>query len=240
MVFLAGSVPDREGFERVPEAPFVVEQAVVALARAVFAEEGKIVFGAHPSISPLVAAVASEYALAQTGEAKNRRVRIYQSRAFSKVLPDETWDMCRFGFADLVWTEAKNGEEYRPGEPASLKCPQSLKHMRESLIEDCKPRAMVVIGGMQGVIEEADLYRKFCESNPNLRLEIFTAAYTGGVAKRLVKEDTSRFLTVLETAWLADGGSWNPESMVADPRARTLPPYAAMMQWLVQRIATVD
>ena len=84
-VFLSASVPDRPGFERVPNAPFVIEQAVVSLARAVFAENGKIVFGAHPSISPLVASVAAEYHLPGAPE-QDRSVIIYQSHAFDAVI----------------------------------------------------------------------------------------------------------------------------------------------------------
>src|SRR5580698_2066592 len=86
VVFLSGSVPNRPGFDKVEEAPFLIEQAVVSLARAVFAEGGRLVFGAHPSISPLVASVASEYRLAGSPD-EIRPVIVYQSEAFTEVLP---------------------------------------------------------------------------------------------------------------------------------------------------------
>ncbi len=133
-ILLSASVPDREGFERVPDAAFVIEQAVVSLARAVLAEEGTLVFGAHPSISPLVASVASEYRA--PGGKEEPRVVIYQSKAFEKVLPRETWDMARFGFARLIWIDAEGGESYIPGQPASRHCPRSLRSMRQHMVSD--------------------------------------------------------------------------------------------------------
>ena len=59
-VFLSASIPVRPGFRRVSGAAVEIEEAVVSFARAVLKEEGTVVFGAHPSISPLVASVASE------------------------------------------------------------------------------------------------------------------------------------------------------------------------------------
>ena len=246
-VFLSGSVPTRPAFERVPDAPFVIEQAVVSLARAVFAEDGRMVFGAHPSISPLVSAIASEYLAASpasvarpvaTAEA-DQPVIIYQSQAFAEVLPDETWDMVRFGFARLVWTEARDGEHYRRGQAASLICPRSLTHMRERMIGETQPRTMVVVGGMEGVFEEVDIFRSM-ERNPKPgAIRIYAAGGTGGAAAQLItRQRGAPLLRSLEREWgEASGAPPSSEISTQDPRYRPAPPYGAMMQWLAGDIA---
>jgi hypothetical protein len=204
----------------------VVEQAVIALARAVFANGGRIVFGAHPSISPLVASVASEYQLAGPPEGQ-RRVIIYQSKAFEKALPNHTWDLYRFGFADLVWTDAKGGEFYVPGDAASRKCPLSLTEMRTRMIGEIRPQWMVVIGGMEGVFEEVELFEKRSRTAP-----VFAARESGGVARQIA-EQRERYprVRVLEDGWREAGGVTPPQT--DDPRDIPMPPYPAIMQWLV-------
>src|SRR4051794_31938323 len=85
-VFLCASVPDRQRakkYRRLENAAFEIEQAVISLARAVFSEGGRLLFGGHPSISPLVATVAGEYRetgfAERRGEAPPAPVLIYQS-----------------------------------------------------------------------------------------------------------------------------------------------------------------
>jgi hypothetical protein len=231
-VFLSASVPaPNRGFARPPDAAFVVEQAVVGLARAVFAEGGRLVFGAHPSISPLVASVATEYRQASAADGP-RPVVIYQSRAFEEVLPNETWDLYRFGFADLLWTDAEGGEHYQPGDAASLQCPLSLRAMRTRMIKEQKPIAMVIAGGMDGVLEEFTLFREHAERSP-----IYAARDTGGAAARLlVEEGTAPRFHALEDEWLREGGSMGTRAELHDPRERFVPPWAAIMQWLVARL----
>ena len=261
VVFLSGSVPNREGFKKVAEAPFLIEQAVVSLARAVFSEGGRIVFGAHPSISPLVASVASEYRLAGLPD-ETRPVIIYQSHAFDDVLPNETWDMFRFGFAELVWTEALRGEKYRKGDPASRSCPHSLTHMRQRMIHETKPRFMVVVGGMEGVFEEVELFSEFWMKNMELLRAhpkppplIYISPSTGGAAARVLGESRLEvirdllsasspqlpFLHVLEDDWGSESRLTESHQRSAeDPRDVPLPPFGAMMQWLVGRFTDLS
>jgi hypothetical protein len=240
-IFLSASVPDRVGFERVPAAAFIIEQAVIGLARAVFSEGGKIVFGAHPSISPLVASVASEYTLPGAPE-DERSVVIYQSRAFEDLLPKETWDMYRFGFARLVWTEAQQGEHFVAGQAASPTCPASLQHMRSRMLQETRPLVMVTLGGMGGVIEEAQMFRTFnlnrAPSDPVPF--IYSAKLTGGAAALLAGPLLPEFplLRVIEDDWQAAGG-WTANGTdlsTRDSREDSMPPYRAMLQWLVGEI----
>jgi hypothetical protein len=173
-----------------------IEEAVVSFARAVLKEEGTVVFGAHPSISPLVASVASEYLSPRlrTGappevesigkpERSGPGVVIYQSHAYDGQLPDKTWEMYRLGFADLVWCGAKGGEQFDPKNPR-VQCPLSLLFMREQMIGRESPCAMVAIGGMEGVIEEAHI---FLGDKP-LRAPLYLMETTGGAAEQLARE----------------------------------------------------
>src|SRR5690348_16641625 len=96
-ILLSASVPAPERakeYQRVEDAHFQIEQAVISLARAVFSESGQLVFGGHPAISPLVAMVAGEYREPRYAESHQEKpiapIRIFQSRAFEGFLPDDT------------------------------------------------------------------------------------------------------------------------------------------------------
>src|SRR5262249_59078396 len=54
VIFLSASVPIREGWAEDAQ-PAEIEEAIVSIARAVFARNGRLLFGGHPSVSPLVA-----------------------------------------------------------------------------------------------------------------------------------------------------------------------------------------
>ncbi|HEY0150406.1 MAG TPA: hypothetical protein VGB92_00320 [Longimicrobium sp.] len=211
VVFLSASVPDirREAeyradpepgvvYDRVEDAHVEVERAVVSLARAVLSAGGRLAFGAHPSISPLVAMVAGEYRLpaaAERGPDEPPAVRsragsgeeaplvlIYQSRAFQEVVPDETWLLHRLGYAQIRWTAALRGERYRPEMDGQAQCRKSLALMRQAMLRETDPVAMVALGGMSGVLEEAAMFR---ELFPTRR--VYVMENTGGAAARLAR-----------------------------------------------------
>ena len=63
-VLLSVDVPGPErfnDFKRVPEAPLRIEDAVIALARAILINGGTLVSSAHPSFSTLLARLAAHY-----------------------------------------------------------------------------------------------------------------------------------------------------------------------------------
>src|SRR5437764_7639893 len=93
-----------------------IEEAVVSLARAVFSEEGRLVFGGHPSISPLVASVAADYYPATFGAGKNAEppVSIYQSLCYEGYIPDTTRLLREMGYAEVIWTRAEEAEQFDP------------------------------------------------------------------------------------------------------------------------------
>lgn len=190
-VFLSASVPSLERakqYRRVEDAHLQIEEAVISLARAVFTERGTLVFGGHPAISPLVAMVAGEYIAPRYLEGGEDEVRtpiqIYQSRAFEGYLPDETLMMFRAGYATLHWTEAMNGERFDPEAPRNQPpCPQSLRHMREQMIRETAPVAMVCIGGMDGVEREVEIFREIRGG-----ASIYVFGETGGAAALLASK----------------------------------------------------
>ena len=142
-VFLSASVPNEERAERynrIEDAAFEIEQAVISLARAVFSEGGRLVFGGHPAISPLVAMVVGEYREPRFAESAEERrsapAEIYQSRAFEGYLPDDTLLMYRLGYASIHWVDAIDDERFNPDAPAEhVQCASSLRRMRETMLE---------------------------------------------------------------------------------------------------------
>ncbi|MEA3054478.1 MAG: hypothetical protein QOG72_3381 [Sphingomonadales bacterium] len=171
---MSASVPARhrsEEFQRIPDASLEIEQAVVSLTRAVLSEGGTLVFGGHPAISPLVATVAGEYRptrFAESGlERPRAQVQIYQSKIFLGHAPEETMLMFSLGLADVHWIDKDPGENFDDPPPGKgPRFPLSLRRMREAMIGRTKPDCMVAIGGMEGVIEEARLFRDFRQDRP--------------------------------------------------------------------------
>jgi hypothetical protein len=185
-VFLSASVPSHAAaarYRRSPHLHLQIQEAVVSLARAVFAAGGRLVFGGHPAISPLVAMVAGEYIRPRLVDGHpdpaEVPIIIYQSRAFEGSLPEDTLMMFRASYAALVWTEAVGGERLDPRGPRPF-CPLSLRHMRERMLRETNPAAMVCIGGMEGVEEELAVFRELRDRAP-----IYLFGETGGAAALL-------------------------------------------------------
>jgi hypothetical protein len=252
-IFLSASVPRRERarefatrekageiqepFSRIDFAPFEIEQAVISLARAVFAANGRLVFGGHPSISPLVATVAGEYREAFVAEGGKERQRapvlIYQSRAFEEHAPEANLLMFKSGVAEVVWVESENDERFVLGagifeEP----CPASLKKMRTRMLRESEPLAMVCIGGMAGVVKEVAL---FSEQFPDK--SVFVLASTGGAAAMLSRTRQARVRDADRDALSrpADDGAISKatEGSTGPP----VMPYPFIMQTIVDELA---
>jgi hypothetical protein len=196
-IFLSASKPSRN-FQHFPLAPrrenrtsVEIEEAVVSLARAVFSHQGRLVFGGHPSISPLVASVAAEYFPARHIVPGKEPVWIYQSEAFRKVIPPATQGLEALGYAAIHWIERYDNEEFQPKLAGQEQCLESLRLMREAMI-DLKPGkdqlpsppdhplAMVAIGGMEGVLREA---RLFLEKTGG---QVYVLQTTAGAAGQMV------------------------------------------------------
>lgn len=143
LVFLSTSFPKAERDTRFLSTarPFAIADAVIAAARAIFGAKGGIVFGGHPTISPLILSVARDY-LGDFLEGERPYVHVYQSEFFKDDVPDETKRLVQEGMGVIHTTPAVKGDREK-----------SLELMRYNMLET-QPIAGIFIGGMEGVYSE--------------------------------------------------------------------------------------
>ena len=107
-VFLSASFPSgtrRTSFE--PFDPGAIADAVTAVVRAVLVAKGRLLFGGHPTITPLVLMVASEL------DAKGA-VDVFQSRWFEDQITRETRALQDAGFAAVHWRSTSCSSDSSP------------------------------------------------------------------------------------------------------------------------------
>jgi len=169
-IFLSASIPSGVRTTQDVEArPGGVADAVVAIVRGVLTGGGRLVFGGHPTISPLVLMVAAENSTRDPS-----RVMIYQSRLFASLVTDETLRLEREGYATIRWTEAVPGDSPEHG----LERLASLEVMRTAMLHEVEPVAAFFVGGMEeGTTLEYVLARYLLPGSP-----IFCIAGPGGPA----------------------------------------------------------
>jgi hypothetical protein len=184
-VFVSASFPSGEPGE--PFKPYdtaAIADATTAVVRAVLRAGGRIVFGAHPTISPLVLLVAGEQGAKQA-------VDVYQSYFFEAQIPEETTRLIELGFAVPHWTERVPGETEKDPGP-------SLALMRDEMLKADEPiDAAVFIGGMAGIFAEEKILREERGDVPRLPLKA-----PGGAARGLERSDdpiAERLAGVLES-----------------------------------------
>ena len=147
--------------------------------------------------------------------------------------------MYRLGYATIVWTDAAKGEKFDPGvkyrEPP---CPESLRLMREAMIRSTTPRAMVCIGGMEGVEREAEIFRNELANAP-----IYTLERTGGASLRLAQQRKDVRVIDSEIMRRIEGirAELHPrepsvEISKEDPRGPAVP-YPLIMQTIVDEVS---
>jgi len=191
-ILLSASIPKEKRskkylktYRKIKNAQIQIEEAVICLTRNIFQAGGRIVFGGHPSISPLVAMVASEFDSPRVAENQlqsasfHKPITIYQSEAFLSVIPRETTNLNILGYADIKWIKSKNNEQYDPKLENVAQCTESLTAMREAMI-DQPLNALVCVGGMEGVEEEFDIFRRIHKDK-----KVYLLASTGGAAGKL-------------------------------------------------------
>jgi hypothetical protein len=155
-VFLSASVPlpkrDRRFFDTADV--LLIREAVKALVEVVL-PVGRITCGGHPAITPLLSLFVHEAGLGREG------VTIFQSALFAGEMPPETTD-----FVDVRIVPAVRGNREA-----------SLSAMRKEMVASRQFAAAVVIGGMEGVLEEVKL---FTNLHPNA--VVLPLASTGAAA----------------------------------------------------------
>ena len=161
-IFLSASVPlpdrDRKFFDTADV--FLIREAIRALVEVVL-PQGHITFGGHPAITPLMSLYA------ESAKLGNDRITVFQSEFFRRKLPAEIED-----FVDVRYTRAVKDD---------LKA--SIAAMRAEMLSSRKFSAAVLIGGMEGIRDEAAMFRNFHPSAP-----ILPVASTGAAAAMEFKE----------------------------------------------------
>lgn len=173
-LFLSASVPvaGRADGKYLATADIIaIRDAVIALA-SVALPRYHLIWGGHPSITPLIANV-----LRHSNKEVNSSVTVYQSSYFVKEFPKENKDV-----EHVVVTESL-------GERGS-----SLELMRRQMVSENDYAAAVFIGGMDGVEDE---YKMFVESHPEAK--VFPMASTGAAALMLYEANTDAFDERLKT-----------------------------------------
>lgn len=168
-IFLSAGVPTQDRPAKYYDSADVIaiRDSVIALASTVLANKGfHLIWGGQPAITPLIALVLERYNLRMTN-----RVTLYQSYEFERFFPKENENV-----GNIVYTEKKEDRK------------ASLMLMRQRMIGEHDYAAAVFIGGMEGVEDEFDMFRKIHPDIPCLPI-----ASTGAAAKIIYDEHPGEF-----------------------------------------------
>lgn len=166
-VFLSASIPypdrDRKFYDTADIVS--IRDAVRALATVVI-PNAHLVWGGHPSITPLI-----RYVMDKMNADIKKHVTLYQTLFFEDVFPPDN-----FAFENIVLTEKKHTRN------------ESLELMRSKLINENDFKVGIFIGGMEGIIEE---YLMLKEKHP--KALILPIASTGAAAKFLFESNRQHY-----------------------------------------------
>ncbi len=159
-IFLSASIPsiDRDDKFYKTADIIAIRDAVRALA-AVIIPNAHLVWGGHPSITPLIRNV-----MAKMSSNLQQHVTIYQSLFFERYFPPDNFD-----FENIITTKAVVDDQ-----------PSSLLRMRNEMIGNNQFKAAIFIGGMEGIFQEYDMFISY---HPHAL--ILPVASTGAAAKIL-------------------------------------------------------
>jgi hypothetical protein len=136
-IFLSASIPQPGRQFYGTADPLLIHHAVRAFLTLSLGRR-RIVWGGHPSITPMVQAACQSL-----GVNYATAVTLYQSEQFRGQFPVENND-----FPEVVYT------------PKEADLPSSLRVMREQMLGRDDLKAAVFIGGMEGILEEYDIFVK--------------------------------------------------------------------------------
>ena len=157
-VFMSASVPtrDRKGYDSADS--YLIREAVMALVEVILGRK-LLVWGGQPAITPMIWRSANRYKIPY-----DKTVLLYQSKFFRDSYPEENTK-----FGNFVEVDAVDNDRDK-----------SLRVMRETMFKDFDYSAAVFIGGMEGVVDEFELFSEF---NPNAtKIALPTP---GGVSREL-------------------------------------------------------
>jgi len=166
-VFLSASIPYPQRDKKYYDTADIVSirDAVRALATVVI-PKAHLVWGGHPSITPLI-----RFVMDRMNVDLKTHITLYQSLFFEEYFPPDN-----FAFENIVLTEKRNNRD------------ESLELMRNKLINENDFKVGIFIGGMEGINDE---YVMFRESHPNAL--ILPIASTGAAANILYENQHQKF-----------------------------------------------
>jgi len=156
-IFLSASIPLPERDSKYIETADIIaiRDAVIALATVVLPHH-RIIWGGHPSITPLI-----YYVMEKLNLNIQEHVTLYQSDFFKDVFPTDINK-----FENVKFTE-NLGDIH-----------SSIQHMRNKMFTENDFSAAVFIGGMDGIEVEYNMFRRI---HPHALL--FPVASTGAATK---------------------------------------------------------
>ena len=163
-IFLSASIPLPERDPKYIDSADIIaiRDAVIALVTTVLPHH-RIIWGGHPSVTPLV-----YYVMEKLNLNIHKHVTLYQSRFFEKYFPDDNNK-----FENVILTDIIENDRDK-----------SLLNMRERMLSESEFSAAVFIGGMEGIIDE---YNMFTEKHPDVKI-LLPIASTGGATKEVYEE----------------------------------------------------
>jgi hypothetical protein len=153
-IFLSASVPNIESPFYAQCDPVLIQAALRSFLFTVLGRK-HLVFGGHPSISPLILAACEEL-----GIENSNAVTIFQSQHFTASFPADN-----LRFVNFITT------------PAGKDIEESLAIMREQMFGMYEYDAAVFVGGKEGIVKEYELFRQQCPG-----AEILALKSPGGAA----------------------------------------------------------
>ena len=176
-VFISASFPseERETEYFRTAKPFEITDATIAAARAIFGAGAELVFGGHPTISPLILSVGRDF-IDEFPEERRPFIHIYQSERFKSEIPAETIQFVQEGIGKIYWMPEVQGDQEK-----------SNFQMRIAMLQS-GPVAGIFIAGMGGVYKEGvedsefHLFRTFCKGRP-----IYPIGTVGGASQILLE-----------------------------------------------------
>lgn len=166
-VFLSASIPYPDRDKKFYDTADIVSirDAVRALATVVI-PKAQLVWGGHPSITPLIRFVMDRMKIDL-----KKHVTLYQSLFFEEYFPPDN-----FAFENIVLTEKRNNRD------------ESLELMRSKLINENDFKVGIFIGGMEGINDEFVMFK---ERHPNAL--VLPIASTGAAASILYENQPQSF-----------------------------------------------
>lgn len=165
-VFLSASIPLPERDAKYIDTADIIaiRDAVIALTTVVL-PHNRIIWGGHPSITPLI-----YYVMQKLNLDIQEHVTIYQSKYFEKFFPEDNNKFKNVKLTDVV----ENDRD------------KSLLHMRQRMLDESEFSAAVFIGGMEGVDGDKEKniegeYKMFIDRHPDAL--ILPIASTGAATK---------------------------------------------------------